>query len=168
MPKNELQHPSNGLAATVLAVFIPALTPKRVLKLPAAFVALGMTDAPASAPPNVLLFGTAPTPLAVTFPPVTVRMRKPRMLYCVAAVKMLAVPLPEILKSAVCAAAVFWFCMKELTRPGKSETATGALVQLAPLLRRIFPGAPGAFSPVPPLFADSTPVIVFAVAAVSA
>ena len=168
MPKNELQHPSNGAAATLFAVFIPALTPKRVLKLPAAVVALGMTDAPASTPPNVLLFATAPTPLAVTLPPVTLNTREFLMLYCVAALKVLAAPLPLMLKFAVWGVAEFWFCMKLLARPGKSEATSGALVQLTPLLRKTFPDAPGALRPVPPLFIGKTPVMVLAVSAVVA
>ena len=79
-----------------------------------------------------------------------------------------AVPLPEMLKFALCGVAVFWFCMKLLARPGKSDTTSGALVQLAPLLRKTFPDAPGALKPVPPLFVGSTPLIVFAVSAVVA
>src|SRR5262249_7707045 len=81
LPKNELQHPSNAAAgAALFAVFVPAFTPKKVLKLPAAFDAFGMTNAPASTPPNVLLFGTAPTPLALTLPPLTPNTRLPLML----------------------------------------------------------------------------------------
>ena len=115
LPKNELQHPSNGVAATLFAVFIPALTPKKVLKLPAEVVAFGMTDAPASTPANVLLFTTGPTPFAVTLPPVAVKMREPPMLYCVAELTTLpvsvppAVPSPLMLKFAFDCAVVDLF-----------------------------------------------------------
>ena len=81
LPKKELQQPSNGAAGeAVPAVLIPAFTPKKVLKLPAATVAFAITDAPASDPPNVLLFGTEPTPLALTLPPNTLNTRAPRIL----------------------------------------------------------------------------------------
>ena len=82
--------------------------------------------------------------------------------------KIFAVPLPLMLKFALCGVAVFWFWMKLLARPGKSDTTSGALVQLAPLLRKTFPDVPGALNPVPPLFVGKTPVIVFAVVAVVA
>src|SRR5436305_434585 len=96
--------------------------------------------------------------------PNTLKIRWPPRLNWVAALTTapesvpVDVPLPPMLKLApACGVGVFWFCMKLLLRPGKSDTASGALVQLAPLLRKTFPAAPAAVKPVPPLFVGKIP-----------
>ena len=91
--------PKKALREPVVFAF-PASLPKKELKSPTPPLDIGVVEAPAPTPANVLLFTSVPAPLMV-------KTRFPPMLNCVTALTTLpvnvppAVPFPEMLKFAL-------------------------------------------------------------------